>query len=326
MTKTVETCCYDEPGYECHEPALENGFCYWHDATIVKNNPDDVSALEDFAKRGGLLRGISLKRAKLAGIDLVKHNSKDGYDLTHADLYRADLSFSHLFNTNFCNASLMKTNLKNANLHCANLRNCNLLGIRMQGARIENVIFGDKLIQEELAVAEQAKGNTAKSLDYFEQAEEIYRDLRKTAEREGVFTMSGEFIRKELTMRRYQCPLYSGRRLMSKITDIFCGYGELPGRVVGISILLIFICALIYFFTGINYDNTTMVYQANNTLGENIELYFTCLYYSVVTFTTLGYGDITPYGFSRAVAAFEAFTGSFTIALFVVVFVKKMTR
>ncbi|WP_373689732.1 ion channel [Rheinheimera sp.] len=40
----------------------------------------------------------------------------------------------------------------------------------------------------------------------------------------------------------------------------------------------------------------------------------------------MGYGDITPIGVSRLVAAVEAFTGSFTIALFVVVFVKKMTR
>ena len=48
--------------------------------------------------------------------------------------------------------------------------------------------------------------------------------------------------------------------------------------------------------------------------------------YSVVTFTTLGYGDFTPVGLSRIFAAFEAFTGSFTLALFVVVFVKKMTR
>ncbi|MGK0441311.1 MAG: voltage-gated potassium channel Kch [Pseudohongiellaceae bacterium] len=51
------------------------------------------------------------------------------------------------------------------------------------------------------------------------------------------------------------------------------------------------------------------------------------MYFSVVTFTTLGYGDLTPSsGVSRALAAIEAFAGSFTIALFVVVFVKKMTR
>jgi hypothetical protein len=50
------------------------------------------------------------------------------------------------------------------------------------------------------------------------------------------------------------------------------------------------------------------------------------LFFSVVTFTTLGYGDIAPFGWSRAVAALEAFVDSFAMALFDVVFVKKMTR
>ncbi len=36
--------------------------------------------------------------------------------------------------------------------------------------------------------------------------------------------------------------------------------------------------------------------------------------------------DFNPMGISRTIAVIEAFTGSFTIALFVVVFVKKITR
>jgi hypothetical protein len=68
------------------------------------------------------------------------------------------------------------------------------------------------------------------------------------------------------------------------------------------------------------------IFSVDNSLEDNISFFFECLYYSVVTFTTLGYGDFIPVGFSRLEAALEAFTGSFTIALFVVVFVKKMTR
>ncbi|PUZ92369.1 potassium transporter Kef, partial [Vibrio vulnificus] len=54
--------------------------------------------------------------------------------------------------------------------------------------------------------------------------------------------------------------------------------------------------------------------------------FLNAVYFSVVTFTTLGYGDISPVGLARFIAALEAFLGSFTMALFVVVFVKKMTR
>jgi hypothetical protein len=46
----------------------------------------------------------------------------------------------------------------------------------------------------------------------------------------------------------------------------------------------------------------------------------------VVTFTTLGNGDIHPVGYSHYLASAEALTGAFFMALFVVVFVRKMAR
>ncbi len=51
-----------------------------------------------------------------------------------------------------------------------------------------------------------------------------------------------------------------------------------------------------------------------------------CLYYSIVTFTTLGYGDIHPLGYSHLIASVEALTGAFSMALIVVVFARKIMR
>ncbi|NJN82937.1 MAG: two pore domain potassium channel family protein [Caldilineaceae bacterium] len=50
------------------------------------------------------------------------------------------------------------------------------------------------------------------------------------------------------------------------------------------------------------------------------------LYFSVVTFTTLGYGDIQPHGFARFLVSVEALLGIFLISLFVFVFCRKMIR
>ncbi len=61
-------------------------------------------------------------------------------------------------------------------------------------------------------------------------------------------------------------------------------------------------------------------------LTDNALAFLNILYFSVATFTTLGYGDMSPVGISRLIAASEAFLGAFILALFVVVFVKKMTR
>lgn len=45
--------------------------------------------------------------------------------------------------------------------------------------------------------------------------------------------------------------------------------------------------------------------DGDNTAPEML----TCIYFSIVTWTTLGYGDVTPIGYSRTVAAVEVLVG-----------------
>jgi len=45
-----------------------------------------------------------------------------------------------------------------------------------------------------------------------------------------------------------------------------------------------------------------------------------------VTFTTLGYGDFAPQDSYRIVAVTEAFLGAFCMALFLIVFARKIMR
>ena len=332
MNKLKLPCQYHDPDntkqhtFCCQGEASNSGFCYWHDKEVEKSGLDVKQRLEEYAQAGGMLRGIILTRAELNGVDLVNHHKKMGYDFTHADFYHANLNSAHMFNINLQNASIMKADLRDANLNCANLENTNMLGVKWIGSKFENVNIGKKLKQENSAKAALVSKDVQSNIDYLEQAEEIYRDLRKHAEHEGIFTLSGYLIQKELTMRRLQLPRYSMKRIISKVVDVFCGYGEAPLRIIGLSVAIIFLCAIIYAFTGLSYQDTIQAVSADQSLNENISLFLSSLYYSVVTFTTLGYGDFTPVGISRAIAAIEAFTGSFTIALFVVVFVKKMTR
>ena len=332
MNKIKLLCQYQDPdstkqqAYCCQGEANSSGYCYWHDKTVDKSGADVKQRLVEYAQSGGMLRGIILTKAQLQGINLVNHHKKVGYDFSYADFYHANIKSGHMFNINMNHASVMKADLRDANLNCANLEDTNMLGVKWTGSKFENVRIGKKLKQERLAKHEREQGNQQASVDYLEQAEEIYRDLRKHAEHEGIFTLSGYFIQKELTMRRLQLPRYSLKRTISKMVDLFCGYGEAPLRIIGLSMAIIFICAVIYAFTGLSFQDNVQAVNTSQSLEQNISLFASSLYYSVVTFTTLGYGDFTPVGISRAIAAIEAFTGSFTIALFVVVFVKKMTR
>lgn len=322
-----ESCCYiNHFGERCNASPHSSTFCYWHDPEITKSDTDTAQKLEEHARSGGMLHGLFLKNANLENLNLVKRGSKRGFDLTGSDLYRANLRGAHLFNIILIRASLMKADLSNANLHCAHLEECNLLGVKLNETKIEHIKIGASLIQESRATALEVQGESEQAKDFYEQAEEIYRNLRKTSEHQGLFTLSGPYLRKELTMRRFQADYCSMNRISSKIVDLFCGYGEEPLRVVLFSWALILFSAFFYYFFGLHFGGEFQAFSMDHTLQQNAIFFFECLYYSVVTFTTLGYGDFIPVGFSRVIAALEAFTGSFTIALFVVVFVKKMTR
>lgn len=310
-------------GRHCSEEAGEHELCRWHYPHADHQSPHTARELEHYIQQGGLCHGLQLARANLAGLNLVKKGAPQGFLLEQCNFYRANLQGAHLYGIRIKGGSLMKADLSDANLHCAELDDVNLLGIRWHNTRLDNLNTGKRLMQERRGRKER---DPVQARIWLKEAEETYRDLRKASEAQGIFTMSGRYIQQELTMRRLQLPLWSTQRFTSWIVDLFCGYGEAPMRVVLFSLLLIFICSIFYFFFGLSFNGNHLIYRPGAPLEQNAIFLLECLYYSVVTFTTLGYGDFTPIGLSRLFAAFEAFTGSFTLALFVVVFVKKMTR
>jgi len=296
----------------------------WRDAQASKQGlPGLRQALEQRAALNPDLSGFKLRQAPLEGVDLSQRGQQAACSLRGADLYRAHLSHAHLFAVDLREASLMKADLRGANLHCADLRDANLLGVQLDGARLDNVIWGTQVLQERQG---RAAAEPTAALDLYQQAEEIYRNLRLHLERAGLFEQAGQFFYREMVMRRLRTPRWSGARLMSWLIDLFCGYGERPLNVVLFSLSQVLCFALAYFALGVAQGEQQIGWSGAQDAATNLLELATCLYYSVVTFTTLGYGDIVPLGWARAVAALEAFVGSFTMALFVVVFVKKMTR
>lgn len=94
-------------------------------------------------------------------------------------------------------------------------------------------------------------------------------------------------------------------------------YGESPARV-GISACIVIIgCATLYYVGG--------VYSSENQ--EVVNSLPTSIYFSVVTFTTLGYGDYSPAtALTRFVASCQAISGLLLTSLFLVTTVRKYSR
>ncbi len=74
--------------------------------------------------------------------------------------------------------------------------------------------------------------------------------------------------------------------------------------------------ALIFSFLGINHSSSQSFYL-------NLNVFYNALYFSVITFTTLGYGDVTPVTIGKIMAAIEAFSGVFIAPFFVITVYKR---
>lgn len=97
------------------------------------------------------------------------------------------------------------------------------------------------------------------------------------------------------------------------------GYGEKPLRV------LLWALGVILVWTGIYWIPAVM---AGSNTGQSTAFseFSTSLYFGIVTFTTLGYGDLHPPASLRLWATMEAVLGVILVALFVVSLTRKFAR
>jgi hypothetical protein len=107
------------------------------------------------------------------------------------------------------------------------------------------------------------------------------------------------------------------------IFGLTCGYGVYPLRTLGV------VGALILFFTTFYLigcllfpDKKYLIFQQEGkSLSDDTRFHYklyNCFYFSVMTFTTVGYGDLHPKGGFKVAAMIEGFLGWMTMALFLV--------
>jgi len=127
--------------------------------------------------------------------------------------------------------------------------------------------------------------------------------------------------------------------IISAFSNMIYGYGERPWNVIKTAVAIIIIFALSFSFIGlgnpeiIELKGTAIHQNSGNTvdlaskglLKNNVIRNFPdSLYFSTITFTTLGYGDFRPLeGLGRILAGSEAFLGAIMMALFVYTFARR---
>lgn len=260
---------------------------------------------------------------------------------------QAKMSFALFENTELKNVSFDEVNLTNFKFHGAKLKDANLLGaiwnspwkspwrkfilredIETIKAKkickecstliIDDDTVCDRCGSDHVEINKDFSDNSYRA-NLFKKAEDVYRNIKLNLQDGGDYKTAGEFYFNEMVMRRKRS--LRERNILdwfiSHLNSKLCGYGERANRVIAGSLIVVFSLALIFFV------NHAVVRQGFTSHSPD---FLECLYFSSVTFTTLGYGDYAPTQAFQLVAIAEAFFGVFMIALFVLVFGRKMLR
>lgn len=140
--------------------------------------------------------------------------------------------------------------------------------------------------------------------------------------------LSGEYFYQSKLVERKA--LHKLPKLVSTVELASCGYGERPLFTMITIIVITFLLAVIYMFTGINADGLSIKYTiiGGHPVGfiEAITDYGQCLYFSIIT-GTIGYGNYDPVGMlSKIISSLQMVLGIGLFALWTGCIFRKITR
>jgi len=276
------------------------------------------SEIEDLNNQKEDLSNFNLQEAQLEKIYLV--NAK----MTGCNLSKANLKNASMFEADLSNSNLFKANLEGANLKNANLERCNLLGANLSNAKLENVKWGKdyKVINELEAEDAYKAGDIKLANEKYREAEEIYRAIKISMQSQTLGDETGEFFIREMIAKRKQFKKFSAARIGSKVIEITTGYGEKLSNILFTVIGIIITCMLLYGIQGVSYGDTVIGFFSTDhdlltTLGQ-------LLYFSVVVYSTVGFGEMIPIGpLGKTVMMFEGIAGGLVLAILIIALYKK---
>lgn len=265
------------------------------------------------------LRGANLQGANLEGAELSAANLEgallDGANCCRAGFGRANLNNASMFRTNLDRATLTQASLIGANLHCVNLNHSRLRETDLSGA---------DLSEADLRYADISLSNVKKTI--FRNADLRHfrpRMIRnfKTANWIGVdirdVNFAGAYMVRRLIIDQNFIMEFRSYSKMSAVLYypwmLTCDCGRSMFRWCCCIAVLLVIFSHLYTLVDIDYG------QYSTALSP--------LYFSVVTMTTLGFGDAIPRGIGgQILAMIEVSTGYIMLGGLLSIFSNKLAR
>lgn len=292
------------------------------------------------------LRNADLSAADLSPAVLSRANLS-GVHLLNADLSGADLSDADLSGAIFQDADLSGASLRSANLDHAGLNRTLLENVKIDegltakppslweleaDAKTESGLFGWWGIRRLRGVLRWRSDPTK-----LEKAERQYRRLERLY-RESDLSQDPALKIQEKHARRKRALAAGqlGQWLRKAFVRWVLGYGLKIGPILGIMLAVIAVCTLLYPAAGIEAssvgtsagESAVVTYETvpPSASMDTVRTLAQSLYFSTITFSTLGYANVAPVGWARAVATVESLVGALSIAYLVSVLSRRAIR
>jgi uncharacterized protein YjbI with pentapeptide repeats len=265
--------------------------------------------------RGADLAGCDLQGADLAAADMRGANLT-GANLRLANLASVDLEDAHMLKCDFSLARMWHAVIKNANISEADLSGADCLKTVFSNVKFWHVKLTDARFITRYSFVGRAPIDETGALS----ASEAYRGIKQYFISNGRYDDSSwaSFKEKDFQMRH----LFKEKSISCVplfVMGLLCGYGEKPARIIVSSLSLILLYSVFY--------NALEVLKVPQGLALEGFSFWDYIYFSIVTFTTVGFGDLSPrmVPLYQMLVGSEAFTGVFMMGLFVFTLARKYT-
>lgn len=206
----------------------------------------------------------------------------------------------------------------------ASFTNTEMESVSLAGSDIREVIFTGAVFPRDIRLIEE---RDAVYPEDYTRAEGVYRAIKQNLQTTGDYEGAGRFFVREMECRRRQLRQNGQwlKWLWFTMMKWLCNYGESPPRVfitVLATILIFGVCYALLGVQGVE-GNSSLFTSPSEGLGA---ILWRALYLSIITFTTVGYGDPRPAPAAQGFAAIEMALGVFLTAVFVVTFTRRLSR
>lgn len=249
-----------------------------------------------------------------------------------AKFLKSDLSMnvffqSHFYFSVFDTCSLKGTVFVKSGFDTVTMKDCNLKDTKVMQPKITEFYFENSLKTCKVSkhtFFDQVVFNKKEAREV-RFAAELYSQLSELYEENKLMDLAGEYF--FLYKKTEAITLKGFEKFKSIVGYVICGYGERPMYSLMSSLALILTCGTLYMFFGVSLNNETLIFRPSlNQLFPPFDQLILWYHFSLVTFSTVGYGNVVPVGGSLIVSAFEMVLGIIMVGIWVSTLVRKMVR